>query len=176
MRVDGEIADISSVKEGSYEGSTLNFCHTNSTKLWQIANTVSPVLHRYGVYHVDTFSYEQSPLFHVVFSSESCVHKFLLARDEIKSALELQLESLFCHDLESVQGDVPGTESPQCLNVEVEPDLFLISPNRLKTGEAQVHLVTMRNCSALVTRWKNSKLFDFGSLYQEGGNFLFPAL
>ena len=172
VQVDGEITSISSIKEGSYEGSGLNFYHATNTKLWKIANTISPVLHRYGVYHVDTFSYGQSPLFHVVFSSESCVQKFLLARDEIKSALELQLKSLFFHNLKSVKADIPETKSPECLSVKVQLDLFLVSPNQQKTSGAQVRLVTTANCSTLVTRWKNSRLFDFESLYQEGGNLL----
>jgi len=100
------------------------------------------------------------------------MQKFLLARDEIKSALELQLKSLFFHNLKSVKVDIPETKSPECLSVEVQLDLFLVSPNRQKTSGAQVQLVTTANCSTLVTRWKNSRLFDFESLYQEGGNLL----
>ena len=165
--VNGENTEIRSVKEGKYEGPVLNFHHsgsTVSTKLHLIASTVSPILVRYGIYHVDTFYYEQSPLFHVVFSSESCLKNFVLSIGEVKSALEPKLQSLFRGK------SVPEVESAQQFNVEVQPDLFLVSPNRQETKGAEVHLVTAENCSNFVTRWKDSKLFDFGALYQEEGN------
>ena len=164
--VNGENTEIKSVREGKYEGPVLNFCHsgsTISTKLRLIASTVSPILVQFGVYHVDTFYYEQSPLFHVVFSSESCLKNFILATEEVKSALEPKLQSLLSSNLKTL--------SAQQLTVEVHLDLFLVSPNQQETKGAQVHLVTAENCSDFVTRWKNSKLFDFGSLYQEEGMY-----
>ena len=160
--VDGENTEIRSVREGKYEGPVLNFYHsgsTVSTKLRLIASTVSPILVQYGVYHVDTFYCEQSPLFHIVFSSESCLNNFILAMGEVKSALEQKLQSLF--------SSIP--ESAQQLTVKVQPDLFLVSPNRQETKGAEVHLVTAENCSYILARWKDSKLFDFGALYQEEG-------
>ena len=163
--VNGENTEIRSVKEGKYEGPVLNFRRsgsTVSTKLHLVASTVSPILVQCGVYHVDTFYYEQSPLFHVVFSSELCLKNFVLAMGEVGSALESQLQSLFLKSVLQV-------ESPRQLTVEVQADLFLVSPNRLETKGAEVHLVTAENCSSLVTHWKDSKLFDFGALYQEEG-------
>ena len=163
--VNGENTEVRSVREGKYEGPVLNFRHsgsTLSTKLHLVASTVSPVLVQYGVYHVDTFYYEQSPLFHVVFSSESCLKNFILAIKDVKSALKQKLQSLFLKS-------VPQAESAQQLIVEVQSDLFLVSPNRQETKGAEVHLVTVENCSDFVTGWKDSKLFDFGALYQEEG-------
>ena len=164
--VNGENTEIRSVREGKYEGPVLNFCHsgsTISTKLRLIASTVSPILVQFGVYHVDTFYYEQSPLFHVVFSSESCLKNFILATEEVKSALEPKLQSLLSSNLKTL--------SAQQLTVEVHLDLFLVSPNNQLIKGAEVHLVTADTCSNFVTRWKNSKLFDFGSLYQEEGMY-----
>ena len=163
--VNGENTEIRSVREGKYEGPVLNFClsgSTVSTKLRLVASTVSPILVQYGVYHVDTFYYEQSPLFHVVFSSESCLKNFVLAIGEVRSALESQFQSLFSKNI---------LESSQHLNVEIQPDLFLVSPNRQKTKGADLHLVTVENSSSIVTQWKDSKLFDFGSLYKEEGMY-----
>ena len=157
--VNGENTEIRSVKEGKYEGPVLNFCHCSSTKLRLIASTVSPILVQCEVYHVDTFYYEQSPLFHVVFSSESCLKNFILAIEEMKSALEQKLQSLF--------SSIP--EAHQQVTVAVQPDLFLVSPSRQETKGAEVHLVTAENCSDILARWKDSKLFDFISLYQEYG-------
>ena len=167
--VDGKSTEIKSVKEGSYEGPVLKACHSGSTsctKLWRITNAISPILHRYGVYHVDTFYYEQSPLFHTVFTSESCLRKFLLAMGEVKSALETQLHYLLPRNLKSIHCGVP--ESPP-FTIEVQPELFLVSPNQLKSKGAELHLMTMENHSDLLAHWKSSKLFEFSSLYQEEG-------
>ena len=164
--VNGENTEIRSVREGKYEGPVLNFRHSDSTvrtKLHLVASVVSPILVQYGVYHVDTFYYEQSPLFHVVFSSESCLKNFILVMGEVKSALEPKLQSLLSRNLK--------TESPQQLTVKVQLDLFLVSPNqkqKLAKG-AEVHPVTAENCSTSATRWKHSKLFNFGPLYQKEG-------
>ena len=165
--VNGETTTIKTIKEDEYEGPALNFRHsgsTVSTKLYLIARTASLTLVRYGIYHIDTFYYEQSPLFHVVFSSESSLENFILAIGEVKSALEPKLQSLFSHNLK--------TESAQKLVVEVQPDLYFVSPNRQETKGAELHLVTAENCSTFVTRWRNSKLFDFGALYQEEGMYI----
>ena len=159
--VNGENTEIRSVREGKYEGPVLNFRHSGSainTKLRLIASTVSPILVRYGVYHVDTFYYEQSPLFHVVFSSESCLKNFVVAIGEVRSALESQFQLLFSKNI---------LESSQHLNVEIQSDLFLVSPNRHETKGAEVHLLTVENSSSIVTKWKDSKLFDFGFLYKK---------
>ena len=158
--VNGENATITSVKEGVYDEPVMSFSHggtTTSTKLWSIENTISPMLHKCGVYHVDTFYYEQSPLFHVVFSSESCLKKFLLEIEMVKYAMQLDLLSVFLKSIEP--------KSSQDWLVIVEPELFLVSPNRQNTKGADLHLVTTENCSTFMSHWKDSKLFDFDSLY-----------
>ena len=152
VTVNGENTHVKSVKAGSYEEPTLVYGSTISAKLWLIANTVSPILHKFGVYHMDTFYYEQSPLFHVVFSSESCVKNFLREIEMVKSAMKAKLlsvllESDSCHDFV----------------VEVHPELFLVSPNRhTETKGADVHLMTAGNSSTFADHWKNKKLFDYG--------------
>ena len=158
--VNGANTEIRSIREGP----VLKFCHsgsTFSTTLSSISNTISPTLVQYGVYHVNTFYYEQSPLFHVVFSSESCLKNFILATEEVASVLEPQLQSLLSRNLK--------TESPQQPTVKVHLDLFLVSPSQKLAKGAEVHLVTAENCSTSATRWKHSKLFDFGPLYEEEG-------
>ena len=178
VQVNGENVTVTS-KEDVYEEPVMSFCHggtTISTKLWLITNTISPVLHKCGVYHVDTFYYEQSPLFHIVFSSESCLKKFLLEIEMVKYAMQLDLLSVFLKSME--------TKSSQDWLVIVEPELFLVSPNRQNTKGADLRLVTTENCSTFMSCWKDSKLFDFESLYGEKGmndslyllNLIFPCL
>ena len=167
VTVNGENTRIKSVEAGSYEKPTLVYGSTISAKLWLIAQTISPILHKLGVYHMDTFYYEQSPLFHVVFSSESCLKKFLLEMGNVKFVMEQELLSIFSDHLETTHSF--KTESHQHLSVEVYPEVFLVSPNLQKTKGADLHLITAENVSTFAARWKNSKLFDFGSLYQEVG-------
>ena len=160
VTVNGENTRIKSVKAGSYEEPTLVYGSTISAKLWLITNTISPILHKFGVYHMDTFYYEQSPLFHVVFSSESCLTKFLHEMEMIKYAMQVALLTVL---LES--------DSSRNLVVVVHPELFLVSPNRSKTKGADLHLLNAGNSSTFLAHWKNSELFDFGSLYQEVGTY-----
>ena len=166
--VNGENATITSVKEGSYEDPVMSFCHGGSiisTKLWSVENTISSILHTYGIYHVDMFYYEQSPLFHVVFSSESCLKKFLQEIGDVKRLVQVELLSILSEYLTE-------TDSPQWLTTIVQPDLFLVSPSRQEAGEAEVHLVTAENCSTFVVHWKDSKMFHFASLHWEGSKLI----
>ena len=158
VTVNGENTRIKFVKAGSYEEPTLVYGSTISAKLWLITNTISPILHKFGVYHMDTFYYEQSPLFHVVFSSESCLKKFLCEMERIKYAMQVELLSVFLK-----------SDSSRNLVVEVHPELFLVSPNRQKMKRANLYPVNAGNSSTFAAHWKNSELFDFGSLYQEVG-------
>jgi len=158
VTVNGENTQIKSVKKRSYKEPTFVYGNNVSAKLWLITNTISPILHKFGVYHLDTFYYEQSPLFNVAFSSESCLKKFLLEMEKIKYAMQVALLSIF---LES--------DSSHNLLVEVHPELFLVSPNRQKMKRADLYPITIQNCSTFAEQWKNSELFDFGSLYQEVG-------
>ena len=161
VTVNGENTRIKSVKgAGSYEEPTLVYGSTISAKLWLITNTISPILHKFGVYHMDTFYYEQSPLFHVVFSSESCLTKFLHEMERIKYAMQVALLTVL---LES--------DSSRNLVVEVHPELFLVSPNRSKTKGADLQLLNAGNSSTFLAHWKRSEMFDFGSLYQEVGMY-----
>ena len=92
--VNGENVTITS-KEGSYEDPVMSFCHggiTISIKLWSVENTISPILHKCGIY---MFYYEQSPLFHIVFSSESCVRKLLQEIQTVRNAMLVELQSFF---------------------------------------------------------------------------------
>ena len=168
--VDGKSTEIRSVKEGSYEEPALTFCYsgnTVATELWPIAKTFSPIFHLCGVYHIDTFYYEQSPLFHVVFSSESCLKKFLSEIGSLKLAMETELLSIFSECTKAVPP--LKTESAQSLAIEVRAELFLVVPNHQKLNGVDLHSVTTDNYSTLMTHWKDSQLFEFASLYQEEG-------
>jgi len=170
VKVNGKSTDV---KEGGTKGPVLSFRHSGDTisTLRQIANTITPKLRQYGVCHVDMFYYELSPLFHVVFSSKSCLIKFLDLADigEVQSALESNLLHLFSHDHNGEQRPAVEAESSQHFTVEVQLELYLISPSKEKAKGAELYRLTADNCSSLAARWKKSSLFDFGPLYQGEG-------
>ena len=159
--VNGSNTEIRSIRDGKYVRAVFYYSGNNTgIKLLLVVNTVSTVLHQHGVYHVETFYCEvQSLLFRTVFSTELCLKKFILAIGEIKSVLELQLQSLFTKETKSVQQ----------LAVEVQSELLLVSPSQQKAKRPEINLVTAENYSNSLIRWKDSKQFDFGSLYLEEG-------
>ena len=164
--VNGENTKITSVKEGSDEDPVMSFCHdsrTITTKLWPIANTISPLLQNCGIQHVNTFYNKQFLLFHVAFSSELHFEKFFLWISEVQCTMRQTLLSMI--------SSIHGIVSPQSITVEVKPDLFLVSPDLHNAKGAELYLVTPENCSSSVTHWKNSKLLDFESLFQDGKSF-----
>ena len=84
----------------------------------------------------------------------------------MKNALQVELHSALFHSMKSCHVHQMAS---QFFAVKIQPELFLVSPNRQEKKGTEFYLVTADNCSYFVTRWKNSKLFDFGSLYQEEG-------
>ena len=88
---------------------------------------------------------------------------------QLELQLVLELRSVFSC---SVKASHVLQTASQSFTVKVQLELFLVSPNRQERKGAELHLVTAENCSLFVTQWKNSKLFDFGSLYQEEGTIL----
>ena len=166
--VNGENTKITSVKKGSDEDPVMSFCHdsrTFTTKLWPIANTISPLLQNFGIHHVlNTFYSKQSLLFHVTFSSVLHLEKFFLEISEVQCTMKQTVLSMI--------SSIHGIESPQSITVEVQHDLFLVSPDLHTDAKgAELYLVTPENCSSSATHWKNSKLLDFESLFQDGESF-----
>ena len=84
----------------------------------------------------------------------------------MKNAMQVELHLVLFRSMKASQ------TASQSFTVKVQPELFLVSPNRQERKGAELHLVTTENCSCFVTCWKNSKLFDFASLYEEEGTIL----
>jgi len=161
--VNGSNAEMRSIRDGEFVRPVLcYFGNTTGIKLCLIVNTVTTVLNQYGVYHVDTFYCEvQSLLFRIVFATSISLKKFILAIGEVKSALELQLHSLFLIETKSVQQ----------LTVEVQSEVFLVSPSQQKAERPEISPVTAENYYTFWIRWKDSKLFEFESFNLEEGMY-----
>ena len=91
---------------------------------------------------------------------------FFLEIGDVKHAIELELLSVI--STYSKSAGFHETELPKQLAIEINPDLFLVSPILKETKVAELHLVTAENYSTCVTGLKDSKLFDFEFLYERG--------
>ena len=116
----------------------------------KVASEIFPILHMYGVYHLAMFYYEQDLLYHVFFRSESCLAGFLEETKAVQSFLKEKLSLLL----------FPDSKKRPDLNVEL--DIYLASPGSV----TKLLPLTKENHSSLITLWKQSNCFDFGTVFQ----------
>ena len=92
----------------------------------------------------------------------------------VKYAMQLDLLLVFLESvtINQVRQERKSQETEDVLTVKVQPELFLVSPNRQERKGAELHLVTTENFSTFIACWKDSKLFDYESLYQGKGTYL----
>ncbi len=126
-----------------------------------IYSEVEDTLKKHGVGRVSNFFCEDAPLFQVRFDSEYNLTKFLRLRSKVQN----ELTSLFSATISELQAKTSPDFPSQPVPVAVHIEIFLISPEQL-TRDARVVNVTLGNCSTCMTLWKESELFDFGSLFQ----------
>ena len=153
------------------QGSPILTCQHSgqdlSVSLSTISRKVAPLLLKHGVYHVDTFYYEQVPLFSVVFSSKASLKRFLsLASGQVKSELECAIGKEFTKQLKLPSPDATLSSSQPsqfevCMNIES----YLITPDR-QGGDADVQQVTLANYSYYSSKWQDSQIFTFAHIFQ----------
>ncbi len=122
---------------------------------------VEEILKKYGVSNVGNFFCEDVPLYQVSFPSEHHMRQFLQVRPRVQTELASLLSATFSEVQSAASHIVPDQSAPTA----VQTELFLISPDTLKK-DAQVVNVTLENCSTCMILWKESELFDFGSLFR----------
>ena len=148
------------------QGPLLSFTQsgvTISVKLWEISHLVGPIFLKYGVYNVDTFYYEQCPLFQVAFPSEDLLNRFLLASEAVSSEVDSALSEIFTQRAQSSESDEALDSTP--FNVQAKVELFLVTPSHEKNKAAVIHPITLSNFSVCTSLWKNSELFEFGRVF-----------
>lgn len=126
--------------------------------LSSLISRLEEILQRYGVLNVGNFYCEDDPLFQVGFTSEYTLSKFL----HLKSQVQSEVASLISSSL--AEAAKPSTfKRPVNTSVHVEP--FLVIPDPVKV-DGKIIRVTLENCSACMSLWKDSELFDFGSIFR----------
>ena len=148
------------------QGPSLSFTQSGvsvSAKLWEISRLVGPIFLKYGVYHVDTFYYEQFPLFQVAFPSEVSLKRFLNAVDAARSEVESALTGVFTEGAQSSESGKGLNTTP--LKVQAKVELFLVSPSHEKNKATNIYPITLSNLSSCTSLWKNSELFEFGRVF-----------
>ena len=94
------------------------------------------------------------------FSSEERLREFLQARETVETKLVSLLSELFLEQLRQTKPEI--LEAVPTIAVA---DVFLIRPHVVQK-EAQVIKVTVENCFECMALWKESEVFDFGSLFR----------
>ena len=153
-----------------YDGSpSLTYSHAEQecrVSLSAMSHKVAAVLLKHGVYHVDTFYYEQVPLFSVVFSSKASLKRFLtVASGRVKSELESAIGEEFTKQLTSLSDDTSSNSQPSHFKVSISIKAYLITPDR-QEGTADVQLVTRANYSHYSSKWQSSEVFTFAHIFQ----------
>ena len=125
-----------------------------------MSRKVAAVLLKHGVYHVDTFYYEQVPLFSVVFSSKASLKRFLTAASgRVQRELESVIGEEFTKQL------TRSNSQPSYFKVSINIESYLITPDR-QEGTADAQLVTLANYSHYSSEWQNSRMFEFARIFQ----------
>ena len=152
-----------------HEGSPALIYHHSKQEfgvsLSAMSRKVAEVLRKHGVYHVDTFYYEQVPLFSVVFSSKSSLKRFLtVASGRVKRELECAVGEEFTKQL-TFPDDTSSNSQPIHFEVSINIESYLITPDR-QNNTADVQLVTLANYSHYSSEWQNSRVFEFAHIFQ----------
>ena len=166
ISVNGKPAEIKLREDGS---PTLNCCYNKcsiSVNLSAVSHKVAQTLLEHGVYHTDTFYYEQVPLFSINFSSKSCLRDFLV---QMKSVIRVALNATLSEHLTEEHKKPFIPESHQVLvPVDVDAELYLVTPGSDQNHTAKVEAVTLARCSHFTTQWKRGMVFGFQSLQFHG--------
>lgn len=130
---------------------------------------VTCILKRHSVYHVSGFYHDRVPLFSLVFASESSLKQFLSEANATQS----ELESAFAEKIIlSIAKKSTALEphSPSSVPVEIrQMELHFLSPDNEDKGKAKVCQVTLTNYRYCINSWRESKSFDFLSIFRDQG-------
>ena len=146
---------------------TLTYHHSEQEcrlSLSEMSRKVGVVLWKYGVYHLDTFYYEQVPLFSVAFSSMPSLKKFLtVASGRAKRELESVIGGKFTKQLTPLSDDASSNSKRSHFEVSISIESYLVTPDR-QEGTADVQLVTLANYSHYSSKWRSSRVFEFAHI------------
>ena len=131
-----------------------------------MSHKVAAVLLKHGVYHVDTFYYEQVPLFSVVFSSKASLKRFLtVTSGRVKKELESAIGEEFTKQLTPISDGTSSNSRLSHFEVCINIESYLVTPDR-QEGTADVQLVTLANYSHYSSEWQKSRMFEFAHIFQ----------
>ena len=172
VEVNGRRAKVKLNSKGS---PVLSYCPGTGRdvdlSLSLISRSVTEVLIKHGVYHVDTFYYHDVPMFSVSFASEAKLRNFVSTeRDSVRHELQELLGSLFGRRYSYIQKPrfVRQQTNTAALwaDVEVQNDLFLVTLSRPGQVPRQVDVsqVTPACVCSIHSQWHESNLFTFGDI------------
>ena len=155
VTIDGDVPEIR-VENGIPVLHTRDRFRIKDVSLPQLSNKVGPILFRFGVYHVDTFYYDNVPLFSITFFSRNNIRKFLSSMAEVQPLLANELQQI-----------VIGNASIQVI-VKIECRLFLVTLHSSLGNKPKAYHITLENYLQYIVEWEQSRLFHFESSIFDG--------
>lgn len=122
-----------------------------------ISAQLEDLMKKYGVFKVPHIYCEEVPLFEITFCSELGLKRFLQSKERVENELAALISTNLM--LSGQQGVGPS------ITTTVQAEVFLINPDVVKK-DAQVLPVTLENYASCLAIWKESEVFDFGSLFR----------
>lgn len=122
-----------------------------------ISAQLEDLMKKYGVFEVPHIYCEEVPLFEITFCSELGLKRFLQSKERVENELAALISTNLM--LSGQQGVGPS------ITTTVQAEVFLINPDVVKK-DAQVLPVTLENYASCLAIWKESEVFDFGSLFR----------
>jgi len=122
-----------------------------------ISAQLEDLMKKYGVFEVSHIYCEEVPLFEITFCSEFGLRRFLQSKGSVENELATLISTNLM--LSGQQGVGPS------ITTTVQAEVFLINPDVVRK-DAQVLPVTLENYASCLAIWKESEVFDFGSLFR----------
>ena len=119
-----------------------------------VSKLVTHELVNYGVYHVDTYYFDNVPIFSVTFAFKAQLEKFLRSNN---TQVKVAVDRLLGEEFQKRYTEIMKKTSK--LSVNTDSTLHLITP--CEYNKPTVVRVTLANFSTLRCTWQQSELFIF---------------
>ena len=170
VEVNGKSAQV---KLNSHGSPVLSYCPERGRdidlSISLITKEVAKVLKYYGVYHVDTFYYQDVPMFSVTFPSEDKLRSFVsINKNDVEQTIQDTLSDLFGRRFTYLQKPPKFIKQAHSravsMAVSVDINLLLVTPPHAGNPATDFNQVTAANIHTVYSQWDASTVFTFGDI------------
>ena len=135
---------------------TISCCYSPVTITFDTLTTeVNAVVKKYGLEGVSNYWCENVPLFELKLPSHENLKRFLrYSKGKVQSELASRIATMLTQ-----QRKLPNLGA-----VSVHTEVYMLTP-RPERNDASIIRVTSQNLAKCIATWRESKVFDFGTLF-----------